>query len=403
MEKFTINDPEKLLKERKQIVDDVARGKKPSRIPVCSQSRAFPMLDAGYSLVEAFSDYEKTYNATMRFQEMYNFDLYTGATRFSYPVTEKLGGGGLIIDNEKGVINYVDEILIEDGEYDEFIQKGVQRFLFEKCLPRKYGLGKEDHDTQIQMIVSAMKEQAVLDKVNAKISKDFKEKLGVGRSTNASPAFYKTPIDTIETNLRGLRKFAIDMRKLPHEKMMEILKVCDNNGLEGALKRIENCDMTADDVMSQSATTSTTSWQLSAKQYEKFDWPFIKPFFDKVVETNGTCLIFPEGGFKHLMDFYRDLPAGHFTLLAEVGDLQELKELSDQLPNLSIMGGMSTYLLGHSDAKTCVDRAKEVIDTLGRDGKFIFSTDKMLSTPQDAISENLRAVNEFVFEYGVYK
>ena len=185
--------------------------------------------------------------------------------------------------------------------------------------------------------------------------------------------------------------------------MMEILKVCDNNGLEGALKRIENCDMTADDVMYQSATTSTTSWQLSAKQYEKFDWPFIKPFFDKVVETNGTCLIFPEGGFKHLMDFYRDLPAGHFTLLAEVGDLQELKELSDQLPNLSIMGGMSTYLLGHSDAKTCVDRAKEVIDTLCRDGKFIFSTDKMLSTPQDAISENLRAVNEFVFEYGVYK
>ncbi len=47
MEKFIINDPEKLLKERKQIVDDVARGKKPFRIPVCSQSRAFPMLDAG--------------------------------------------------------------------------------------------------------------------------------------------------------------------------------------------------------------------------------------------------------------------------------------------------------------------------------------------------------------------
>ena len=113
MEKFIVKDPEKLLRERKQIVDDVARGKKPSRIPVCSQSRAFPMLDAGYSLVEAFSDYDKTYNATMRFQEMYNFDLYTGATRFSYPVTEKLGGGGLIIDDEKGVINYVKYCYVE--------------------------------------------------------------------------------------------------------------------------------------------------------------------------------------------------------------------------------------------------------------------------------------------------
>ena len=51
----------------------------------------------------------------------------------------------------------------------------------------------------------------------------------------------------------------------------------------------------------------------------------------------------------------------------------------------------------------CVDRAKQLIDEVGYDRKLIFSTDKMLSHKEDALGENLEAVNEFVLDYGVYR
>ena len=93
------------------------------------------------------------------------------------------------------------------------------------------------------------------------------------------------------------------MRKLPKEKLLKALEVCDNGQLDAVLKKLENVDRTADDISFHAATTSTTSWQLSAKQYEMLDWPYISKLFDKVVETDSLCLIFPEGGFKHLIPF----------------------------------------------------------------------------------------------------
>ena len=67
-----------------------------------------------------------------RFQELYNYDCYTDYSRFSYLVTEALGGGGMVVDDEKGTINYVDELLLLDGEYDDLIEMGMDLFLLKE-------------------------------------------------------------------------------------------------------------------------------------------------------------------------------------------------------------------------------------------------------------------------------
>ena len=48
-----------------------------------------------------------------------------------------------------------------------------------------------------------------------------------------------------------------------------------------------------------------------------------------------------------------------------------------------------------------VDYARKLIDELAYDGGYIFSTVKMLSFPQDAKRENLKAVCDFVYEYQI--
>ena len=70
---------------------------------------------------------------------------------------------------------------------------------------------------------------------------------------------------------------------------------------------------------------------------------------------------------------------------------------------MTFLGGVPTFYLGNKTKQECIDKAKEIIDEVGYDGKLIFCSDKMLGFANDAKGENLRAVNDFVREYGVFK
>ena len=77
----------------------------------------------------------------------------------------------------------------------------------------------------------------------------------------------------------------------------------------------------------------------------------------------------------------------------------EMARIRKALPNVAIMGGMTTDLLSNGTPEDCVAYAKRLCDELGRDGGFIFSENKMLSYRNDAKSENMLAVCDFVSSY----
>jgi hypothetical protein len=57
---------------------------------------------------------------------------------------------------------------------------------------------------------------------------------------------------------------------------------------------------------------------------------------------------------------------------------EDILEVKSDLPNICVVGGMSTQFLG---------------------GGFMLSQDKMMSYPRDCKPENLKAVSDFVQEY----
>jgi hypothetical protein len=93
-------------------------------------------------------------------------------------------------------------------------------------------------------------------------------------------------------------------------------------------------------------------------------------------------------------EFFQDIPKGRILYQLEQDDIFEVRK---RLPNLAIVGGMPTELLGRGTKQECVDYAKKLIDTLG-DG-FVLSQNKMMSFRKDAVRENVLAVNEFVRSY----
>lgn len=399
MERKKFDDPKALLKERKQILEDTIRGNNPKRILICSQTRAWPILDAGYKLTEAFSNYDIWFDVMCRCQELYDFDMYVDlGTRFSYKVTEAMGGGGFIVDDEAQSVAYQDAAYMTEEDYPQLIRDGLTKFYFEKVFPQKYGLSKNSEEA-VQQMINAMKEQYKLDDFNKRLSKHFEEKYGVGRNTNSAPWNVKTPIDTLCPALRGIRGLARDMRKIDSKMFMDALDVIDN----GAIARMEKGLETFKDqenITFTVASTSTTSTFLSTQQFGKFDWPYLKRICDAVVKNNATAVLFPEGRMSHLIEFYQELPAGHFALIPEMEDIKELKK---KLPNMVFIGGFPTFYLGNKTKQECIDKAKEIIDEVGYDGKLIFCSDKMLGFANDAKSENMRAVNDFVREYGVLR
>ena len=91
--------------------------------------------------------------------------------------------------------------------------------------------------------------------------------------------------------------------------------------------------------------------------------------------------------------FFKDYPKGMICMHPEQDDVFELHEA---LPNCSIIGGMPVALLGNGKPEECVDRAKLCCDELGKDGGFILCQDKMVSFKNDATSENVKAVCDYM-------
>jgi uroporphyrinogen-III decarboxylase len=135
---------------------------------------------------------------------------------------------------------------------------------------------------------------------------------------------------------------------------------------------------------------------MNKKQFERFYWPHMKELLDAYAEKGMNVRIFTEGSILRFAEYFKDYPKGTLTFHIEQDDPFQFREA---LPNVAIMGGMTTDLLSNGTPDECVAYAKRLCDELGKDGGFIFSEGKMLSYRNDAKRENMKAVCDFVSSY----
>ncbi|MDR1091896.1 MAG: hypothetical protein LBL79_12550 [Prevotella sp.] len=206
------------------------------------------------------------------------------------------------------------------------------------------------------------------------------------------------PIEILFSTLRRIKGFSVDLRRRK-ENILQALEIMDNRICEKGCKAIENFEEKESDVFA-AGVIMLAHTVLNFRQFEKYYWPTLKKYIDATVRADKLGMIFTEGSMEHLIEFFREIPKGHFLLVVELDDIRKLRTA---LPNLSFAGGYPSQLLGHGTMQECIDYAKRMIDEIGNDGRLIITTDKMLAFRNDAKRENLEAVNNFIREYGVYK
>ena len=377
-------DPKALKAERAELIRQATALKPVNRVPNVSHLVTWKYFDAGYSLIEALTDYDKMESAIMECQERYNFDAHIEmGTRNPFLVSEAMGDPAYIYDADSDCIAAVDQVLYEGEEVTEYAHDN-QRFIYEKVIPRRFP------NFTLEKFQAALDERDRFNAYGARVAKRLAEEYGV-------PAFSQMmgagiPIADLAIGYRGIKGFAIDYRRY-HEKVVDALNYMHDTNFEFMMNMYRKMpEGTNKEYAFDFTILNLAQTVLSMDQWDKFFWPCLKEELDILQEKGKTCRMLFQGDGARFFDYLKDHQHGLIALAVENDDPLDVRK---QLPDMAIMGGLKCTTLGYATPEECVEEAKRVVE--GLDGRgILLSEDKMATYRNDAKRENLLAVCEYI-------
>lgn len=383
--------PKQLYEERSKRIETTQRGGIPDRVPVYSLIDNWAFAYVGYTIEEIFEDDDKHFEAFKKVAEDFYWDsMFTSCTSRAMNYVNALDGGSY---QTKGLMQIESghAMSMKADEYDELI-KNPYSFIRDVIAPRKYGLMRMDYsDEKYQKYTNAIDYYFRFRQLAGSSVARFKE-MGM---PIARGGVFLHPLDLILDFLRDFQGTMIDVKRNPNK----IIEACE--ALTPMV--IEICEGAyPQHIEGKSIFNAMHLPQfLRPKDFEKVYWPSYK----KIVEhfANKGCIVqsYFERNYSHLYDYLQDLPKNSVLGLFEDDDMRVVKKRLGDV--MCIAGGMDIYTLYYGTKQECIDMAKSLIDDLAPGGGYIFTTNRIPHSPNDANADNLKAINEFVHEYGVYK
>lgn len=380
------------LQYRLSIVRDAQAWKKPDKMPINGNMFNWMFLDAGYSVNEAYRDYEKIDDALVKFVTNYGVDhinqLHTGF-RNCFQLCDALGGSTVYTSTSDNM-NAVPIHPFEDSDYDELIHN-TNHALWKTALPKLF---PRVNDMTPQEFAQAAK--SLQDYLNARNYSETKLKEQYGIIVDAIP-FIWPGTEPLFNNYRGIRGFSMDMRR-HKDKIKEWCAQFDESSWTSFKSQMDaQGEGFLPDQPYDACICMLANSVINRKQFEEFYVPVFKRVLDYCQEHGKQVFFYAEGAWKQFGDFFNEYPKGVVSVMVEQDDIYELRKL---FPNIALYGGLQTDTMGKTGAKDeAVAMAHRAIDELGSEGGLVLMPNKMVSYATDMNSENLKAVCDFVNSY----
>ncbi|MFV0437773.1 MAG: uroporphyrinogen decarboxylase family protein [Desulfopila sp.] len=414
---------EQLFRERKQRVQDAISLKVPDRVPIWFQDASFfPAKYAGLKTREFMFDSDKMFAAYKKTFLDFEVDFFFNpghAIHTPGRALEVIDCKQVLLPGQKGTsdnhsFQFVEEDFMKKDEYDEFLADPTGYTLSKFCprvfgalkpfatlpplttlllgyfgMPAMAGMVSDDLITAMEKFCEAARAiQVHGGKANAFIT-DLESEgypLGCGAITLA-------PMDLIGDTMRGLTGLLTDMLRQP-DKLLAAIDAVTPLMIGGA---IAQCQATGNPGVFIPLHKGSDGF-MSLKQFEKFYWPSLKKLLLALIDAGLTPCPFFEGDHTQRLEYYAELPKGKVLGLFDATDIYRAKEILGKTMCMSGFMPLSTLQLGsEEDVK---ERAKLLIDVLGKDGGYIMG-------PRSAMDEaNPKLVKvwfDFTKEYGVYR
>ena len=418
---FKNAEAEEAYKKRTRRLADAIQLKVPDRVPIAPLVTFFGANYAGITPEEVMYDLDKAYAAYKKTALDFEWD-----TAFSHLIAfpgqwleafdyKQLKWPGHGVPSNR-TYQFIEGEYMKADEYDAFFEDPSD-FLIRTYLPRVSGtLAPLQMLPPIRMVIpyylglmfmfgvagamgtasaleSLVKAIAEFGKHAASTAAFGEEMAGLG-FPSIFGGMTQAPFDTIGDSLRGTQGIMLDMYRNP-DKLQQALDLILRDAIQMGL-------------ISASVSSSPTVFIplhkgpmgfMSLEQFKTFYWPTLHKLMLALIDAGLVPMPFIEADYTDRLEIISDIPRGKAIYWFERTDIFKAKEvLGDRV---CIKGNVPSALLCTGTPDEVKAYCKKLIDVVGKGGGLIVDGD--IGIADEAKPENVRAMTDFVKEYGVYR
>jgi len=395
-------DTEELYQARLKRYVTAMRNEKPDMVPIRPFVAEFTAKYAGYTCQEVTHDYEKAFAAARRCAADFDWDAVVGNMVYVWTgLTEAIGTKyyavpGIDLEPEN-CFQYreppEEEAFMKADEYDALIEDPTG-FLFNVWLPRiSRDVSEMGQPSSMRNNLSFLKGgMAMLSYFNAFGTQAARLRSESG-TVSAISGILKAPLDIIADKLRGYLGLVSDLAERPKK----VLAACEALAPHLAHVALSGADPEKNVPIGLWMHRGCVPF-VTMEHFREFFWPTLKPIIEEIWSHGHQVLFYAEGNWNAHLDSFAELPDGSIVYHVDKADIFEVhKKIGHKF---CLSGGISNTLLSFGTPDEVRQCCKEVIDGVARDGGYILDAEAIMQ--DDTKVENVRAMTDFVREYGVY-
>lgn len=409
-----------LYEARVKRFHDAVSLKRPDRVPIATVSGHFFYKHAGLTPKETMYDQKKTSNGMKASIEKFGWDMTPSVSMNPGTVMEILGvtqykWPGYDLPDEQ-FFQFVEGEYMSGDEYDELLSN-PEGFTIRKLLPRMSKLLEPLADLPpahrfssgnslvrvlatlagsppfVKILESLQKAGEEMTKYNAHRADFVQEMKGAGFPIMAGITS-NSPFDWISDYLRGMRGTMLDMYRNP-DKLLGAIDLFTPLTIDAALRAAK----TSPNPRVFIPLHRGAGGFMSNEQFAKFYWPSLKKLLLALIDAGLTPMPFFEGDCTERLEFLAELPKGKVLAHFQDVDLKKFKKVLGD--TMCFRGNLPAGLLIAGKPQQVKDYVKMLIDTFADNGGLI--VDGGSGIPYESTLENVEAMTETVFDYGVYR
>ncbi len=393
---------ESLYAQRLERYVTAMRNEKPDMVPIRPFVAEFTAKYAGFTCQEVTHDYNNAFTAVRKCAADFDWDAVVGNMVYVWTgLTQAIGlkyygVPGIDVSADTG-FQYrepsQDDAFMKVDEYDQLIADPTG-FLFNVWLPRVSNdvtaIGEASTFTNnLSFVKGGM---AMMQYFNAFPSQGELLRKESG-TVSAISGMLKAPLDILGDKLRGFIGLCHDLIERP-EKVRAACEALMPHLLHVALSGAD-----------PDKNVPITMWMhrgcvpfISHDHFNTIHWPTLKPIIEEIWKRGHQTLFYAEGNWNQHLSSFAELPEKSIVYHVDKGSIFDVHKALGH--KFCLSGGIDNVLLSYGTEDEVRDCCKKVIDGVAKDGGYILDASAIIQN--DAKVENVKAMTDFVRDYGVY-
>lgn len=395
-------DMERRYQERLWRYTTAMRNEKPDKVPVRPFVAEFAAKFAGYNCQQVTHEFEPALDAARKCAAAFDWDAVVGNMVYVWTgLTQAIGlryygAPGIGIPADTG-FQYLepseDNAFMQADEYDALIADPTG-FLFNTWLPRvSHDVVPIGEPSTFRNNLSFLKGGMAMLHYFTALGAQGELLRQESGTVSAIGGILKAPLDILGDKLRGYYGLSNDLIERPEK----VLAAC-----HALMPHLMHVALTSAD---PERKAPIAIWMhrggvpfVTPQQFDQVYWPTLRPIIETLWGHGYQVLFYAEGNWDYHLESFLELPERSIIYHVDRGDIFKVHEVLGK--RFCISGGVPNTLLSRGTEGEVRDCCKKIIDGVASDGGYVLDASAIVQN--DATVENMRAMTDFVREYGVY-